>query len=243
VEFLNPNGILAQGQGLRAEAMGVQNKRRDPVGIVEHSRQLPRVARSSRPWTEGQNLVSIEATRTILCWLMLLVQLSLLPQIYGQIAREYDRRAACLYKLAEFVDWPSQAFPTDQTPFVIGVLGTDPFGKSLDEIAQNEVAKNRKLVVERYNNVIQIRSCHILFISPSEEARLDQILSALKGKSILTVGETEDFVRRGGVLRFRTERNALRLRINLEAAKAANLTMSSKLLHIAELVSTSGEGR
>jgi hypothetical protein len=40
------------------------------------------------------------------------------------------------------------------------------------------------------------------------------------------------------MIRFITERNRIRLRINLEAARAAGLTLSSKLLRAAEIVRT-----
>src|ERR1043165_7921116 len=163
--------------------------------------------------------------------------------VQGELARESDRRAACIYKLAEFVDWPEEAFRPADAPIIIGVLGADPFGKVLDGVVQNEVVKNRKLVVQRYRRVEEISTCNILFISQSEGGRLEQILSMLKGKNILTVGESESFARRGGMVRFLTEKNKLRMRINVEAAKAANLTISSKLLRIADLVGADGESR
>ena len=191
----------------------------------------------------GRPLRKFVNQRSIFSWLILFQTSLFVLHAPGQAAKEYDRRAACLYKLVDFVDWPPQAFPDAQSPFVIGVLGADPFGKTLDEMVQNEVVKNRKVVVQRYASVADIKSCHILFISQSEDKRLEEVLLALKGKNILTVGDTENFAVRGGVLRFRTERNTLRLRINLEAAKAASLTMSSKLLHIADLVGATGDGR
>src|SRR6266498_3946449 len=160
------------------------------------------------------------------------------PQIQAQAFKEYDLKATFLYHLAQFVDWPPKAFPTEETPLVIGILGTDPFGKVLDEIIQGEVIKNRKLTVERYRVVEEVKNCHILFISQSEAGHLDQIFSSLKARNILTVGDTEGFAQRGGIVRFRTENNKIRLRINIDAAKAANLTISSKLLRAAELVGT-----
>jgi hypothetical protein len=81
-----------------------------------------------------------------------------------------------------------------------------------------------------------MKTCHILFISQSESKRLEQIVAALKGRSILTVSDSDGFTRYGGMIRFVTEKNKLRLRINLEAATAANLTISSKLLRPAEIV-------
>jgi hypothetical protein len=157
-------------------------------------------------------------------------------QLRAQAFKEYDLKAAFLYHLAEFVEWPPEAFPAAENPLVIGVLGTDPFGKALDEIVQNEVVKNRKLDVQRYRSMEEVKTCHILFISQSEAGRLDQIFSSLKDRNILTVGDTDGFAQRGGIVRFLTENNKIRLRININAAKAANLTISSKLLRAAEVV-------
>jgi len=158
------------------------------------------------------------------------------PQIQAQAFKEYDLKATFLYHLAQFVDWPPEAFPTEETPLVIGVLGTDPFGKFLDELVENEIVKNRKIAVQRFRSLEEIKSCHILFISQSEAGRLDQIFSGLKERKILTVGDTEGFAQRGGMVRFLNEKNKIRLRINIDAAKGAGLTISSKLLRAADLV-------
>ena len=87
----------------------------------------------------------------------------------------------------------------------------------------------------------EVKTCHILFISQSEAGRLDQIFSSLKDRKILTVGDTEGFAQRGGIVRFLTEKNKIRLRINLDAAKAASLTISSKSLRAAEVVGSKAE--
>jgi hypothetical protein len=169
---------------------------------------------------------------------ILLGTVSFAPPLRAQTFKESDLKATFLYHLAQFVEWPPEAFPTEETSMVIGVLGTDPFGKILDDIVENEVVKNRKLTIQRYQTVEEITNCHILFISQSEAGRLDRIFASLKQRSILTVGDTDGFAQRGGMVRFLTEKNKIRLRINVDAAKAANLTISSKLLRAAELAST-----
>lgn len=158
------------------------------------------------------------------------------PQAHGQTFKEQDVKAAFLYHFAQFVDWPPEAFPDPDTSLIIGILGTDPFGATLDQIVQGEVVKNRRLEVRRYRRVEEIDQCHILFISRSEERRLEQILLELSGKHVLTVGDSEGFALRGGMIRFMTEKNKIRLRINLDAAKAASVTISSKLLRAAEVI-------
>ena len=149
---------------------------------------------------------------------------------------EYQLKAVFLFNFAQFVDWPQESFPEAQMPLVIGVLGEDPFGTYLDEIVSGETVNNRRLEIQRYRRVDEMKTCHILFISQSESKRLEQIVADVKGRSILTVSDAVGFARYGGMIRFVTEKNKLRLRINLEAATAANLTISSKLLRPAEIV-------
>lgn len=163
---------------------------------------------------------------------------SLVPAFSTQAAapNEYQIKAVFLFNFTQFVDWPANAFSDAQTPLVIGVLGDDPFGAYLDETVRGEKVKDRPLVVQRYRRLGDIKTCHVLFISRSESARLDQILASLRGRNILTVGDIEGFARRGGMMRFLTQGNKTRLRVNLDAAKAGNLTISSKLLRTADIV-------
>lgn len=149
---------------------------------------------------------------------------------------EYQVKAVFLFNFAQFIEWPSNAFPQTETPLIIGVLGEDPFGAYLDETVRGEKVNNRPLVVQRYRQVDEIKMCHVLFISHSEADHLKQIFTELKNRNMLTVGDVEGFALRGGMIRFVTEKNKIRLRINLEAAKAAQLTISSKLLRPAEIV-------
>jgi len=164
------------------------------------------------------------------------------PGVSAQVAaaREYQIKAVFLFNFAQFVDWPPAAFPDATSPLVIGVLGDDPFKGYLDETVRGETVNNRPIVVQRFRRVEEIAACHVLFVSRSETSRLEQILAGLKDRSILTVGDDEDFARRGGMIRFVTDNNKVRLRINVNAAKAAKLTISSKLLRPAEIV-TSGK--
>lgn len=154
------------------------------------------------------------------------------------ISREYQIKAVFMFNFAQFVDWPPQAFSNPQTPLVIGVLGDDPFGPLLEETMLGEQIGQRSLVIRRYRRVEEIDLCHILFISVSEADRLESILVTLKDRNVLTVCDTEGFTRRGVMIRFISEKNKIRLRINLEMAKAASLTISSKLLRPAEIVTT-----
>lgn len=156
----------------------------------------------------------------------------------AQSSPEYQLKAVFLFNFAQFVEWPASAFATPDAPLVICVLGEDPFGPYLDETVRGEKVNDRRLEVRRPHGLEEVEGCHILFVSRREEGRLTGILDSLRGQSILTVSDAERFATRGGMIRFVTDRNRIRLRINLEAAKAANLTLSSKLLRPAQIVPT-----
>jgi hypothetical protein len=151
---------------------------------------------------------------------------------------DYQVKATFLFQFAQFVDWPREAFPETQASLVIGILGQDPFGTYLDETVRNESVRDHQLSIERYHRVEDIRRCHILFVSRSEANRVEQILAGLKGHHTLTVSDVNEFAGRGGMIEFLTQENKIRLRINLGAAKAAGLTISSKLLRPANVINS-----
>jgi hypothetical protein len=163
------------------------------------------------------------------------------PAVAAQAApsREYQVKAVFLFNFTQFVEWPAAAFPGPNAPLVIGVLGNDPFGPYLDETVRGERVAERPLEVRRYRRVEDIETCHVLFISRSENSHLDQILSSLRDRTILLVGDADDFVQRGGMIRLGAAQRNVRLIINVDAARRANLTISSKLLRAAELVAPS----
>ena len=158
----------------------------------------------------------------------------------GARASEYQVKAVFLFNFAQFVDWPADAFPDSTTPLAICVLGDDPFGAALDETVRDERRGGRRFQVRRYTNVDEIKACHILFISRSEGGRPAGILAGLKGRPILTVSDADRFAERGGMIRFVSDRNRIRLQLNLDAAEAAHLTISSKLLRVAEIIPRTG---
>jgi len=168
-------------------------------------------------------------------WLTLFLLAGVALAAHAQPSREYDLKAAFLYNFASFVEWPPQAFESDQAPFVIGVIGRDPFGATLDDIVRGERAKGRPLVVRRFHAVQMIRGCHILFVSRSEHYRLHDILRHARGHAVLTVSDLDNFTSTGGMVGFRTEQQRIVLQVNPAAASAAELVISSKLLRVARV--------
>lgn len=156
----------------------------------------------------------------------------------GDISTEYKFKAVFLFHFAQFVDWPPGAFSSPQAPLVIGVLGDNPFGDFLDETVHGENVNGHPLVIERFRNPEDVKNCQMLFISASEQNQIGRVLAGLKGKTILTVSDIDNFPESGGIIGFVTVDDKIHFRINTDAAHDANLTFSSKLLRLAEIVTT-----
>ena len=177
------------------------------------------------------------------------------PLAYAQTgdtpdSSEYLIKAGFIYNFAKFVEWPSAAFAQPDSPIVIGVLGTDPFGSVLDRLVQDKKIGQRGFVVRRYKwgkdlkDLKDLRDCKILFVSASEKAHADEIIQLVKWLPILTVGETPGFAERGGVIRFTVEDNRVRFEVNVDAAHQADLNISSRLLTLAKIIpQTAATGR
>ncbi|MDB5047104.1 MAG: YfiR family protein [Fibrobacteres bacterium] len=155
--------------------------------------------------------------------------------------KEYQVKAGFLFNFTQFVEWPAESFPAKDSPLVVGILGPDPFGDYLDEMVKGETVGSHPIKVLRFHRIEDVKDCQILFISGPEAQRPENVFAALKERRILTVGDSEDFSKRGGMVGFVTKNGKIRLQINTESVQAADLTVSSKLLRLADIVST-GKG-
>jgi len=173
----------------------------------------------------------------LLLWLAVLILFSCRPSLgFPQVSREYQLKAVFLWRLAQFTDWPPDAFDSASTPIMICVLGEDPFGEALDSAVENETAHGRRIVVQRHRTVDQIRNCHILYVTAAFLRRPREVANALAGKSVLTVSDGPGSANSyDSIIRFITEQNKVRLRIDLKAAAAARLVLDPRLLRAAEI--------
>jgi hypothetical protein len=149
---------------------------------------------------------------------------------------EYQVKAAYLFNFGQFVEWPAAAFDSPTAPFVIGIVGQDPFGGALDAIVRGEKVAGHPLEVRRFKDAAEIGDCNILFIARGEASRLEQTLDALRGRHILTVTDAVGTESQDAIIVLMTVENRIRMRINVAAARANQLVISSKLLRPAEVV-------
>jgi hypothetical protein len=173
----------------------------------------------------------------LLAWNIASTPLSAQDDDQAAANREYAIKAAYLYQFGRYVQWPADAYPSEITPLVIGVLGTDPFGGVLDEIARTKQIDRRPIVVRHFASMKEYTPCNILFVTASAGA--EETAAAIKKTRhdpVLLVGEEPGFAEQGGMINFFLDENRIRFEINAEIARQHQLKISSKLLHLAKLV-------
>ncbi len=156
-------------------------------------------------------------------------------------------KAAYLYNFTKFVEWPETSFKDKDDPIVIGVLGTDPFGATLDKTVRGKKVKDRGIVVQRFTyqegkGVDALKSCHVLYVSSSLRTRLKSVLTKLRDSSMLVVGEGADFAPAGGMIGLVFEKGRIAFQVNVEAVEHAGLKVSAKFLSLAKIVRNKDQG-
>ena len=193
-----------------------------------------RAAKRLRDW------LGLAAAVQIACAVGAILNLGLVVAVYAaQVAPagEYDLKATFLFNFIKFTEWPGNEPGKSDDPFIIGVVGKDPFGAALDKVIEGETIHNRKIVVRRFPRMDDAAAnSQIVFISVSEERNLDAILKLLDGQAVLTVSEIANFAERGGGVELKKDGNRIVFEINLSATKRAGLTMNAQLLRLAKVI-------
>jgi hypothetical protein len=149
---------------------------------------------------------------------------------------EYRVKAAFLFHFAQLVEWPPQALDRDGKSLLLCTYGEDPFGGVLETSIEGKQVGSRRLTVRHFKNLQDVRQCQVLFVGNDEHKGTPMLLAQLGEAPVVTVGESDDFLDRGGVIRFCLENSKVRFEINLEAAARARLRISSRPLMLARNV-------
>ena len=148
---------------------------------------------------------------------------------------EYQVKAAFLYNFGKFIEWPPRSFQDDKAPLILGILGKDPFGDSLDSFKGKKIG-SREFLVKVFPKLETLEKCHILFIGASEKDQLSKVLKTIGGWNVLTVGDIPGFCQAGGILNFAIEEKKVRFEINPQAAQRHGLKVSSQLVKLAKII-------
>lgn len=154
---------------------------------------------------------------------------------------EYTMKAVYLERFSRFIDWPESAGIDDTSrPFIVTVIGENPFGESLEAVFENQKILKKRVVVTTVDSVEQVDSCHLLFVAASEEDAIEHIVEEIRGKGILTIGDTEGFAEKGILINLYLADGKVRFEINETAVKESDFTISYHLMRMAKIVHSGG---
>jgi len=148
--------------------------------------------------------------------------------------KEYELKAAFIYNFTKFIEWPTNTLGGTNEPFVIAVAGNSPCIAELEQIAKEKKVNGRDLVINTVKTPEAATRAQALFIPASEEARLKDWL--VKNPGLLTIGESDAFIRQGGMINFILEGEKIRFEINMEPVEAARLKISAQMQKLAKTV-------
>lgn len=151
--------------------------------------------------------------------------------LLAQRPSEYQVEAAYLYNFGKFIVWP--ATDRNSSDFDVCILGSDPFGSTLDQTISNATINGKKVAARRIGKAENAAGCRIVFLAASEAGRLSADLAVLNKMGALTVSDLPRFLDRGGMIQFVIEGDKVRFAVNLSATQQSGLTLSSELLKVA----------
>lgn len=173
------------------------------------------------------------ALGALLGWLVLCGLAMPLHADGDPVANEYALKAAFLHKFTGFIDWPPAAFPSPAAPFVIAIVGDDPFGPAIDSVLAGQRVGGRPVLVRRETDGAVPPECHLVFVGERDAARREALLEKLAERPVLTIGEAEGFLEAGGTIRLVLAGGRVRFEVNHRVAEKSGLKISSKLLALA----------
>jgi hypothetical protein len=109
-------------------------------------------------------------------------------------------RTGLVFFFLKSTDWPAETFSGTNAPLILGVFGKNPFGSYAQDFGTN-IVRGRRIEVKTFNTVDEVKDCHLLFVSSAETNILARIQGDPQKSNMLTVGETDDFIRDGGLIR------------------------------------------
>jgi hypothetical protein len=161
--------------------------------------------------------------------------LLVVPTAWSQDVTEPALKAAFVYNFAKFTEWPADVLPPSTT-FIACVLGDDAVSDALAHIVQGRMLEGRAIKVMRVGIAEPLRLCHILYVSGVTSQQLTAIITSVKGASVLTISDHDDFGRLGGVARMFVENGRVRFALNLDLARRLRLELSSRMVTLASRV-------
>jgi hypothetical protein len=161
-----------------------------------------------------------------------------MPAAHAQTADEIAIKAVFLFRFGAFVDWPSAAFASPDSPLAICVTGSDKLAQDVRRAAAGQTINGRPVAVSTDPDAT---GCHILYADADSSEAVSAILARVGDRPVLTVTDERNSASRGDI-HFVIADNRVRFHIDRAEAERKGLRLSSRLLDIALSAGPSNTG-
>lgn len=179
-----------------------------------------------------RRLAALAAVVLVLC--LLLRESGFAAERSATLSGEYQVKAAFVYNFIKFITWPSGEASAEGSVRLC-ILGDLPDAAPFNDLDGQEIMGKRLRIVH-LRGPQEARACQVLFLSSSLSLRLPETLELVRGRPVLTVGDTDGYARQGVMINMYLENKRVRFEINTETAGLAGLRISAKLLSLAGTV-------
>jgi hypothetical protein len=161
-------------------------------------------------------------------WLLLSSYRMVEPDINAKV------KVLFLYQISKYVMWPTEPSPNG---FTIGLYGEYPeLFSELNKLAAEKKRGDQPYVIIQYKQLSEIKSCHVLYLTPERDGDISKVLEKLKGKNTLLVTDKDGMIKKGACINFFYEDNKQRFEVSNENVKQQGLKISTKLSSIAKVI-------
>ena len=150
---------------------------------------------------------------------------------FGQLRDERAVRAAYVFNLTKYVEWPGGG-----SELVIGFEGNRPTGEILQKLLDGKTSDSRLIRVLLFPSKDELKRCNVLYVTETEGKKTQALLEGLDNRNMLTVGESAEFAKAGGMVSLVKAGDQIQIQVNVEAAQRAGIKISSRLLNLAVIV-------
>ncbi len=168
--------------------------------------------------------------------LLILLALPVAAQAAAPIP-EYQLKSAFIYNFATFIDWPAGM----GNSLTLCVAVPDDAMKYFSTLEGKSVG-SMKVVVRRLTPDDSAKGCRILFVAESESDSFEDWLSEVDEDQVLTVAESEAWLKKGVVIDLMVQDKRVVFDVNVDAARGEGITINSRLLRLARKVYGLGSG-
>jgi hypothetical protein len=200
---------------------------------------------SSRPSTSSLSVGSPEApvvaagrapVRSGWGTALLVTMMAFAGSARAQAPDEAQIKAAFVYNFLKFVEWPVGVFLRLEDPLVVAIVGDGATADAVEQFLAAKQVGDHRIVIRRQRWDQPLAGAHATFVGEDDVKKVRRLLDSAAGAAVLSIGEGAGFASRGGMIALIIDGRRVRFDIDTDAAVAARLRISSKLLALGRVI-------